>query len=824
MTVIYVKNYSNYSDRKIKHSPHEYFALTFQYLTDYETTSRTNVNFDFKDGIETEITVEWSESWNPNYLFACGNESSDTNPISSWFIMEFTKIRGRQYRARLKRDVVNDYYENIMEAPSYIEKGILPIDNDLIFNNEGLTVNQIKKKETLLKDNFHGYYYIAYVTKEAAGEITGTTSDFPYITVSSANNEYLKGATIHATATEKKFYFPQFYMVEFYLSDSDTKQKYTVEVYYDGSGNNIYVALNPSVPQFQGTRPIIGFENKKDLFVKELLQVLTSDIAYGYDIVYGDAVTKFAGTYDYVKGTMFETLKSYNGKTILDNWIYEGETNEEYYNYSMATLENNVNSSSQYVNASTSAYFLQKLFTALNNLGLSHTSETQTFKIKTVNVSLYNFNRSLYTPSAIFSINITTDRKHCEDAPYDIIIIPVGIEKVASGSTTGGLPLFTQIDDSLQIAFAEKLNKEWASGSSPKLIDMQRVPYAPYLNEDYIIKMGGEKQISTRTMVTRKKGLFDMDTGLICMFATSKQLTFNIELNKSIELDANEFKFSNDCEFMRLVSPNGSGAFDFNIAKNGGTIDYINVDCTFKPGQPYIHLNPNFNRLYATDYNDYRGLICGGDFSVPTMTNSWLSYINDNKLFNKIFDRQVQNLDVNQSLSLKQELFYTGMGTVGGIVGGALKGSSGGVAGGIVGGVMGGVVPATTGISRNVFMQESQKEARSYLIDQYNLNLRNIQARQDTLTKVGADDFNNKIWCVLEEYSCSEIEKEAYLNKIKYNGMTVNCIGKIKDYVYNSNISYIQARIIMIDDLSEDDHLITTIKNEIAMGVYLKGE
>ena len=824
--LFFIKNGPNYGDRKIKHSPHNSYSnfLTFlgnNYTGKYEFVQ--NINFDEQDGIETELVIDWSKSWTPNYLFVSGDQEDNYNHFTSWFIMECKKIRGRQYRLSLRRDVVNDYYENIMEAPSYIEKGMLPIDNDLIFNNEGLTVNQIKKEETLLKDKLGAYYYVAYVTKEAQGTIEGTTSDFPYVTVSSANNEYLLGETIHGTETAKRFFFPQYYTLTFGLAERTTSP-YTYiyfKIYFDGTGTIVDVTTTQKDTPLNTGLGVSNIKSNLQLFIDKLKSNLIADIQTGYTYLFQAAKRNFSSTHDYINGTTFNTLKNYDGKILLDNWLYDGEENDEYYNYSINVYENNLNSGRNVLNANENAYFLQKVKNTLTQIGVQYDDTTYYFGFRTENVSLYGFKRSLYTPNAEFEVTIPSDRKHTEDAPYDIIVIPVGLGRVIGGVAPGGQPLFVDIEDNKQIAFVEKLNKEWTSNGMLK--DIQRLPYAPIINEDYIQKVGDEYYIKPLTATISKKATYVIN-GVLVLYATTKQQTFDIEVNKRIDLEADKFKFVNDCEFMRLVSPNGAGAFEFNIAKNGGTVDYINVDCTFKPGTPYIHLNPNFNRLYATDYNDYRGLICGGDFSIATMTDAWLTYVSENKMYDKIFNRQVQNMDYNQELSLRQQMFFTGVSSVGGAVGGAVKGSAGGAAGAIAGAVMGAAVPATVGVARNVFMQEQQKEARSYLIDQYNLNLRNIQARQDTLTKVGADDYNNKIWCVLEQYSCTNVEKEAYLNKIKYNGMTVNCIGKIKNYIYNNDISYVQARIIMIEDLSEDNHLITTIKNEIAMGVYLEGE
>ena len=78
-----------------------------------------------------------------------------------------------------------------------------------------------------------------------------------------------------------------------------------------------------------------------------------------------------------------------------------------------------------------------------------------------------------------------------------------------------------------------------------------------------------------------------------------------------------------------------------NAAKNGG-VSFFNIDCTYKPYNPYIHVNPNFGRLYGGDFDDSRGLIVGGDFSLPQTTSAWESYQLSNKNFQASFDRQIR--------------------------------------------------------------------------------------------------------------------------------------------------------------------------------------
>ena len=106
------------------------------------------------------------------------------------------------------------------------------------------------------------------------------------------------------------------------------------------------------------------------------------------------------------------------------------------------------------------------------------------------------------------------------------------------------------------------------------------------------------------------------------------------------------YKIENECDMYRLCSPNYTGVFEFNLAKNGG-LDYIEVDCTYKPYNPYIKLNPNFKRLYGNDFNDQRGLICGGDFSLPQLSNSWANFQLNNKNYQLTFDREIQSMEIS---------------------------------------------------------------------------------------------------------------------------------------------------------------------------------
>lgn len=60
------------------------------------------------------------------------------------------------------------------------------------------------------------------------------------------------------------------------------------------------------------------------------------------------------------------------------------------------------------------------------------------------------------------------------------------------------------------------------------------------------------------------------------------------------------YKITNETQLVRLCSPNWGSMFEFSLAKNNG-VSKFNIDYTYKPYQPYIHINPDFKNLYGSD-------------------------------------------------------------------------------------------------------------------------------------------------------------------------------------------------------------------------------
>lgn len=284
-------------------------------------------------------------------------------------------------------------------------------------------------------------------------------------------------------------------------------------------------------------------------------------------------------------------------------------------------------------------------------------------------------------------------------------------------------------------------------------------------------------------------------------------------------------KVSNECDLFRLVAGNYSSIFEFSYAKSNG-LDGVKIECTYKPWSPYIHILPKLGGLYGdnfTNIDDARGLICSGDFSLTQLSNEWANYQLNNKTYQEMFDRQIKNLDVTQSIQKQQTEISAVLGALGGGVTGAAGGlaSGGGAYAAIAGAGLGLIGSAVGGAVDLDMLEKQQKEQRSYQIDMYNYNLQNIQAIPTAITKTTALTYNTRIWPFIEYYTCTDTEKQAFRDKIKYNGMTVMAVGKISDYIIAGEPHFFIGKIIRLPDIKEDSHIANDIYNEITKGVYI---
>lgn len=104
------------------------------------------------------------------------------------------------------------------------------------------------------------------------------------------------------------------------------------------------------------------------------------------------------------------------------------------------------------------------------------------------------------------------------------------------------------------------------------------------------------------------------------------------------------------------------------------------------------------------------------------------------------------------------------------------------------------------------------------------MQLGNVKALPDSVTRTSAITKNNKLFPFVEVYECTPTEKEAYYDKLKYDGMTVGKIGYMKDYegesVEGTIGRFFKGKLIRME-IFEDSMILGEINNELSKGVYI---
>ena len=175
----------------------------------------------------------------------------------------------------------------------------------------------------------------------------------------------------------------------------------------------------------------------------------------------------------------------------------------------------------------------------------------------------------------------------------------------------------------------------------------------------------------------------------------------------------------------------------------------------------------------------------------------------------------VQN-DINKQGAIAQLIASP---FIGGASLGAAAGQFGGMQGavaGAIGGAVGGLATSALDLRNSLRMMEENKK---FATDMYTYNLQNIQAIPTSLTKTSALTYNTRVWPFIEYYTCTDAERNALADKMKYNGMTIMKIGKLTDYLLGEDKFY-KGQLIRLN-IKVDSHMAYEIYNELNKGVYL---
>lgn len=773
-STLYVLKYNNYFNRLFKRENTLSDYLTNDYL------QYTDINFVPNDGVNTGIILPIQDYNDYDYLLVVENNII----ISRWFIVDSKRTRTNQYQLSLKRDTLVDYYDDIKDDYLYVDKAILPKSNTLIFNEENMSFNQIKKAEFPLKDTSGCAWICGYVALPKADGTNTFNIDIKY----SDKNYDLETASL----TSWPFY-------KYVTSNSLTSVPLS-RLFFDVKVNDSYIGgiMGTQGDGFWACQSTVT-NPSTNYYVSTGKYLKPSDIIYNF--------TKQASKVPYDLNSYLNILTKaeYDSILALDGKRLKDTSSNTYYNISIVKDTNYVEQDVTGTLKSTiDSNFDKTVATGTGDIKLHYLGNS----VRIVLSQLKNATLKLdLSKSAVL-----------EDAPYMMFCIPYG-DSVRILPTSGDAYIMSK-----SVAINAGISIAKALGT--QVYDVQLLPYNPM---DWIVKKG-----TTNTLIdndpTNELNHIKSGNETIGLIYWSTISNFTKTITKLIYKNTQEednitFKVNSSTQLYRICSPNYNGYFDWNPRKNNqnfyddGTLSF-NIDCTYKPYTPYIHVSPIFNNyMYGSDFRDSRGLICGGDFSLTIVNDSWSQYQITNKNYQNIFDREIQHLDFTNDIAKTQDILNAISATVTG-------GASGAVAGAVAGGPVTAIGTGLTAAASGALMgmadyyqnQAIRKEDKDYKIDMYNYQLGNIKAQPYSLTKVSSQSYNYKIFPFIEFYDCTDEEKLMMRNKIKYDGMTVQSIYKLSDFT----TGFLKGKPIRLS--LNAAHESVDIYNELSKGIYLGGD
>ena len=790
---LYLLKYNNYYNREVK---------KFDTINGYIPFLVCDIiggiiNFTPADGIDTTQVINnyTQKDWlgEPDYAVYTDENS---NILNRWFIVQSNITRSGQYKLSLHRDVMADYYDSVLDSPCFIEKAKLSPSNDLIFNSENMNFNQIKKKEVLLKDESLTPWIIGYTSKKLADKngsiIVGDNYD---ISLSDINHDDFTYYDYRNPASALRD-IPLNVKIGINVTRPSTlplPQWEHATLYFDNYGNQSRTSW---------TSLARGFGVVTETNVNKIRATNFSSWFDMADII-NDLKTKFSYS---AASTISTLLNQYDGKRVLFNdGVYRIKVIQVNYSDSANIT---VDDGSIYTD---DLYPIAKagIESVIGSTVSAGSATTPHFTAEVSGQAYYIDMQEISSSGEQYDWSLPSTRNRLTDAPYDMFAIPYN--SVHFGAIPGGTS-YTQLDDVGKIIAAD-IAVTLDPGASGNIYDIQILPYCPF-------PTSASGVVSTLDLTEHVDYEYiqngDGNPVGIILFPTESSFSKIISLKSTDKVVIQDYKVESECDLYRLCSPNYAGVFEFNAAKNDG-ISYFEANCTYKPYNPYIQLNPNFKRLYGKDFNDERGLICGGDFSMAIVNDAWVTYELNNKNYEKSFQRNITTLELQNKYATVRDV----AGAVAGTVGATANATQ---AGGVVAGIAAGSLSAAAGAADVYMNMRLRRENINLQKDQFSYNLQNIRALPLTLSRTTSYTINNKYFPFLEYYTCSDTEKEAFRNKIKYEGMTVMTIGKIRDYITNE-MEFIKGRMIKIigSNYYADSRISEEINSRVSQGIYIGG-
>lgn len=747
----------------------------------------------------------------------CKDYNTDAEILYRWFVIEADRTRKNQYNLTLRRDLVSDDYQSLLTCVANIDRCEVSNDNPLIYNKEPFTYNQIKDKEIPIYDRTKCPWIVGYVDYEAAVDFTGDNA----IVLSEDYDVDLSSITYEEWTYNSKV--SKDLKANFNITDTNVTISHAND-FWTGGYSGGYAHQNRNSSSFTQQSGSIGTSNETIRYSESTYNTVKNADRRNWINwnTANDRLEQNLTESDRLSATDITNLTALNGKKVkFSNGIYLIYFNS---NGTGSNTKTKVNDTlTQYIVNRFQNYYSGDI---KNDGKMTYSYQWNRYTLTANNI----------TDSATGKIEfkMTTSSNKLSDAPYRMFAIPVpNVTSDAPNVTitylgTNRCP----VSKDVVLTLTQRLIRALAE----HLLDIQLLPFCPVEWAGYTYTSGTSKlafplegQGSTESWnedvdynwVYRKEGQTTFWSGIVVYpktssfkFSIDKVLYNNLEQNLSSMFSISNKKIQNETEFVRFCSPNYASVFEFSPAKNNG-INAINIACTYKPFNPFIVVAPQFGGLYGQDYNDNRGLILAGDFSLAQISDAWVSFQIQNKSYAEAFSREISSMEKEFAIQRQEAGWQIAGGTVAGAASGAVAGGMmGGGYGAAAGAIVGGVSSLFTGIADYQNIGKRQDEALNYKKDMFRFNLENIKAKPDTLQKTSSINANSKYVPFIEHYDCTNEEKQLLSKYIEYNGMSAGFCGPI------NMTGFVRANIIRYYG-NYGSYELNELNNELLKGVYL---
>ena len=782
---LYLLKFYSYNDRKLwlADSLANYYTSGFSYKA-----IDVGVSFKMNDGITTDQVTNYDPT-GYNYLIC----EIDGAIKSRWYILKSTKLRTNQYQLSLKRDTLADYYSNYKDLDVSINRCYIEDINDVnIFNPESISVNKIKTEEYEIKDETQIPWIVGYIPRDFASTETKRVS---------IQTGY--------TATEGYQSFNSWGEYPLY---SDLGKKQLI-----GELNlNLFIAHQDLASHtIKVSHPLL--EEGTDV-IYSTHKIQDSTLVYKKAF---DSMSIISHCTQFTKDIVNTTLINNLGYQILSKNILQ-ENGKIYYikqddgTYKMFRMKVTINRTPEIDKTKILSYLAQKVYIDSNYFYGQVGSNCYTLSGNIAEMVL----EAEEVSADEWTATIDNTRTHLKDQPYDMFCLPYA-DVTINGYT------FTKAN-SMNMAQAIA-----ATLGDASVYDIQLLPFCPcrklinfdtstgVVNRYYLTNQG-----TSYSTISNKSGT----TVSLLFWCSESNFTFTIPCDKTvinsttklqteyintdfidIPTDSLEFKSKNIYQSMRFCAPDYSNFFEFNPRMNNG-MSLINVECTYMPYSPYIRIYPQFNYLYGKSFNDNRGLVLKGDYSIPRLSSSWANYKLQNKNYLNTFNLETYYLNRQNNLATIGDTIGAITGAIGAGVSGSTMGKALG-AGGLGIGIGTGLASLGGGIADVLINNQTRQLQMQQREKQFNYNIENIKAIPYGLSSSGSFNLNRKMFPYIEMYEPTTQEKVLVENYIQYQGMNYKGIGKVSNYH-----NWLQASLITnskLESTIRDD-----INAELQQGIY----